>query len=210
MFSNCAPDSLNGILDEIIAGQAQQAATHKTHQSACVDDLKVLSSWLFQDDALITMNKAGGDSRANILKLVNNPHLSNILLEQMSEYPDPSVRTAVAEHDNLPGQVFFALSQDHSVSVRYAVARNLTTPLKILEQLCEDDNPHVVDRAAITIAAISRQASSSSSSSSSSSTNVVNFNFKENFKAQNTLPKTKKLSSHDMAVNGRSVRNIAF
>jgi hypothetical protein len=118
----------------------------------------------------------------------------------MSDYPDPAVGTGVAEHDHLPGQVFFALSRDPSISVRYAVARNLTTPIKILEQLCEDENPYVVSRAAMTLATISQAAKSQS--------NVVKLNFKENFKAQNISQKMKTLDKDELSKNSK-VRNIA-
>jgi len=78
-----------------------ESAMRNTKQSRCIVDLKVLSSWLFQNNALIAVNKNGTESLTTILKLVSNPHFSNVLLEQMSDFPDSNVRTAVAKHDNL-------------------------------------------------------------------------------------------------------------
>ncbi len=89
--------------------------------------------------------------------------------------------------NHLPGKVSFALSQDNSISVRYGVACNLTTPMKILEQLIEDENPYVGSRARITIATISE--------APKTQTNVVNFNFRDSFKSQNALQKLKKLAA---------------
>lgn len=203
MFSNYAPENLSQILDEIIASRGDcVVAPSNDFEQNCIVDLKVLSAWLFQDDALVTVHADRDDEAENVKMLVQNPHMSNVLLEQLSDYPCAAVRAAIAEHDHLPGQVAFAMSNDESVSVRYAIAHNLTTPKQILEQLTEDENPYVIARARLSLVTMDRLANARETG------NIVDLNFKENFKAQNMSRKNKKQSRSEAYAQVQT-RNVA-
>lgn len=72
-------------------------------------------------------------------------------LRGLAAHEHYEVRSAVAENENTPFAVLFALATDSHPDVRFRLAETHTTPIDILGHLLADDNPYVASRARNTI-----------------------------------------------------------
>jgi uncharacterized protein (DUF2336 family) len=73
---------------------------------------------------------------------------------EMAKTDDASVRTALAERDDVPPEILYFLSDDQSVDVRRAVATNTAVPKQTYIKLAKDSDADVLGGLAANIAKV--------------------------------------------------------
>ena len=80
--------------------------------------------------------------------VIHNKTVPEEILRQLSDDPDSSVRSRVADKRKCPKDILIKLSRDQDSSVRLRVAYNAQTTLDILKELANDSCEDVVEIAA--------------------------------------------------------------
>ena len=110
-------------------------------------DMLIRSKLASTTTSIMVMKKLYDSSNVVIQKqLLTNPLLPSYLVRACAQHPDPSLRAAAANHNNLDAITAKILKNDLTTSVRENLASNTSTPQNVLYTYAQTENEPVVSQ----------------------------------------------------------------
>lgn len=146
------PEEIEKVLHRMLWISLVEAAEPKAGEIPHTNLLRRLIA-AYHEAPQEVLDYLAGVADAEVLwRIAENPQSKPETLDKLSRRMEEKVQAAVAENPLTPPEALLWLSKNACPDVRHAMAENSALPLRVLQELCTDENVYVGERAKKTLA----------------------------------------------------------